>query len=58
METFIKYKRFQGKYSENELQAFFDKLISEGWEIIYYKEKPDGFIINIIVVCGKKQKNL
>lgn len=61
MNDFIRYKR-EIKYfqSEVKLQEYFNQLISEGWEIIYYNEKsyinnqaePD-FDLTITVVLGK-----
>lgn len=63
MERFIKYKRFEVTNTEN-IQQFFDELIKEGWEIIYYNEVEinggSGYdkFIKIIVVAGKKQKVL
>jgi 3-methyladenine DNA glycosylase AlkD len=70
METFIKYKRFEQEIKEENTQDFFDDLIKEGWQIIFYNEiiKIDyiehagGNIIPIrkfiiIVVAGKKQDN-
>lgn len=56
----IKYKRFDIVVDVVELQKFFDELITDGYEIIYYNENQvfcDGEIkINVIVVGCKKQK--
>jgi hypothetical protein len=71
METFIKYKRFEQEIADENPQKFFDDLIKEGWQIIYYNEiikidyvehtggntVPIKKII-IIVIAGKKQDNL
>lgn len=55
----IKYKRFNIVVDVLEIQEFFDKLIIDGYEIIYYNENQiidDGKIkMNIIVVGCKKQ---
>ena len=65
MEKYIKYKRFNEVYTESTIQEFFDRLITEGWEIIYYEEirkssgpitnTPDEISIHVTVVAGKKQ---
>ena len=57
----IKYKRFNNVVDDViELQNFFDELIIDGYEIIYYSENQifcDGKNkINVIVVGSKKQK--
>jgi hypothetical protein len=58
MEKSIRYKRFFETHNEETLQEFFDKLVTEGWEIIYYSEHQmmEGKF-QITVVCGKKQDN-
>ena len=66
MERYIKYKRFSEVHTENSIQNFFDKLVSEGWEIIYYDEvkkssgtltdTPGEISIHITVLAGKKQE--
>jgi len=66
MERYIKYKRFSETHPENNIQDFYDRLITEGWEIIYYNEirQPSGVLssspqdtnIHIIIVAGKKQE--
>lgn len=62
MERYIKYKRISESYSPEGLQDFFDKLISDGWEIINYNERIDVLnkkdIIRVVVICGKKQSNI
>jgi hypothetical protein len=65
MEKFIKYKRFNETLDETSIQNFFDKLITEGWEIIYYNEirqasgmlssSPQEINIHVVVLAGKKQ---
>ena len=70
METFIKYKRFEQEINDGNLQDFFDDLIKEGWQIIFYNEIIKIDYVNvgggntvpvkkfmIIVVAGKKQDN-
>lgn len=62
MQKYIKYKRFEYKDMES-LETFFDDLIKEGWEIIYYNEvetKPSESIwgFKIIVVAGKRRSAL
>ena len=71
METFIKYKRFEQEIvGEENAQVFFDDLIKEGWQIIYYNEIIKIDYVNVgggntvpvkkfmvIVVAGKKQDN-
>lgn len=71
MEKFIKYKRIiKNIYKNNEdkydTQDFFDELITNGWEIIFYNEKEEYDIDNseklsklkIMVIVGKKQNNI
>jgi hypothetical protein len=65
MEKYIRYKRFAETHNERTLQDFYDRLITEGWEIIYYNEirQPTGQLsatpqeinIHVIALCGKKQ---
>ena len=70
METFIKYKRFEQEINDGNLQDFFDDLIKEGWQIIFYNEIIKIDYVNVgggntvpvkkfmvIVVAGKKQDN-
>jgi hypothetical protein len=70
METYIKYKRFEQEINDGNLQDFFDDLIKEGWQIIFYNEIIKIDYVNvgggntvpvkkfmIIVVAGKKQDN-
>lgn len=62
MNNFIRYKReIKNFQSEVNLQEYFNLLIAEGWEIIYYSEK--SYIVNhiqpifdftITVVLGKR----
>jgi len=68
MEKIIKYKRFTETHTENTIQDFFDKLVADGWEIIYYNEirqssgtltnSPQEVSIHITIVAGKKQNNI
>ena len=68
MEKIIKYKRFVETHTEKTLQEFYDKLVSEGWEIIYYDEirqssgtltnSPQEINIHVTVVGCKKQNNI
>ena len=66
MERYIKYKRFSEVHIESTIQGFLDKIVSEGWEIIYYDEmrKSSGVLsntaeeitIHITVLAGKRQE--
>lgn len=69
MERYIKYKRISKEFvllDRDHQEDFFDDLITEGWEIIYYNETIDKMDINsselprlrIVVVVGKKQNNI
>jgi hypothetical protein len=48
-----KYKRFfEEVKNDEEIQTLFNKLTTEGWNIIYYNEKiknPDT--MNVTIVC-------
>jgi len=67
METYIKYKRFAETHNEKSIQDFYDKLVTGGWEIIYYNEirqsvgqlssSPEEINIHIVALCGKRQEN-
>lgn len=61
MEKPIKYKRFDVVVNNVELEELFDRIIIDGFEIIYYNEKPvfdDGQSrLHIIIVAYKKQSN-
>lgn len=67
MEKYIKYKRFRETHDEKSIQEFYDRLIKEGWEIIYYREiqQPSGTMsnspqeinIHVVVVAGKRQES-
>ena len=67
MEKYIRYKRFSETHDEKTVQEFYDRLVAEGWEIIYYNEirqpsgmlssSPDEKSIHIVVVAGKKQES-
>ena len=66
MESYIRYQRFCETHDASTIQDFFNKLITGGWEIIYYSElsRPGGGLSNspqeanfhITVVAGKKQE--
>lgn len=65
MQKFIKYKRFELKTSNEieNIQPFFDDLIKNSWEIIYYNEievplNTSKFEIKIVVVAGKRHTTL
>lgn len=67
MEKFIKYKRIRKVFYEDELEKYFDELITEGWEIIYYDETNHSYVssgnvnkmqFTVIIVAGKKQSNV
>jgi hypothetical protein len=58
MEKFIKYKRIAKKVNESELNKLFDELITEGWEIIHYKEKGSHVMFDVVIIVGKKQSNV
>ncbi len=56
---YIKYRRIE-KYcnTTEDIQNFFDELITEGYEIINYSEKKEShdgrkFFYSIIVTVGK-----
>ena len=68
MERFIRYERITKKirvnFGEYHTQDFFNELIKDGWEIVYYNETEINSTIddvysylNIVVVVGKKQEN-
>ena len=58
MEKIIKYKRFTEFVDDEGLQKFLDELVSGGWEIIYYSEKPDQTKLYVVALCCKKQNNI
>lgn len=68
MEKPIKYKRFSEMHNEKSIQDFFDKLVADGWEIIYYNEEakasgsmsstPQEISIHVTVVGSKMQSNV
>lgn len=73
MNKFIKYKRIVETVHDNheEIQKFFDKLITDGWEIINYNETCRSEVavgettaynfvscLDIVVIVGKKQNNI
>jgi hypothetical protein len=60
MEAYIKYKRFETELivGSKDHQDFFDMLIKEGWQIIFYSEQSvNMFSHRVVVVAGKKQDN-
>lgn len=67
MGNFIKYERITGQYDSETLQELFDKLITEGKEIIQYNERtemikhplPNGscdieIVIHATIVTGRR----
>jgi len=58
MTDFIKYKRFTEEFVDNEkIQEFLDKLITDGWQIISYSERPkDVQTLGIIILAGKRRE--
>ncbi|HPC09647.1 MAG TPA: hypothetical protein PLN85_01080 [archaeon] len=61
MDKFIKYKRvektFKKDANENEYntQDFFDDVIKEGFEVIYYREEEkENNILKIVLFLGKR----
>lgn len=72
MEVFIRYKRIKKTIDEDKFDEFFENLIKDGWEIVYYHEdKPiiernsvtansviEFIKIPITLVVGKKQNNV
>lgn len=67
MEKYVRYKRFSETHDETSIQNLYNKLITEGWEIIYYNEvrHPSGPLsgvpkeasIHVVIVAGKRQEN-
>ena len=67
MEKYIKYKRFRETHNEMSIQELYDRLVTDGWEIIYYNEirqatgqlsnTPQEVNIHVVIVAGKKQDN-
>lgn len=59
MERFFKYKRIEKKVNDEELQELFDQIVTEGWEIIEYKEKGVSSTptthLWVSIIVGKKQ---
>jgi hypothetical protein len=55
-------------HDANSIQKFFDKLVNEGWDILWYNEinqssgvlssSPQEINLHITVVCGKRQSNI
>lgn len=63
MEAYIRYQRFSEYLNKEEIQPFFDKLVTEGWQILYYTEKELDRIANskdlyIIIVAGKTSSQI
>jgi len=56
MNTYIKYERIAKKISERDIDELFRKIISDGCDLLYYKEKisEDG-MIDVVLVVGKKR---
>jgi hypothetical protein len=67
MEKYIKYKRFSETHDNVSIQTLYDKLVTEGWDIIYYREiqQPSGILsstpqeqnIHVVIVAGKRQND-
>ncbi len=61
MERYIKYKRIVKKFyisNSEKIQEFFDELIKDGYEIIYYHEEIINMLeLQITLVIGKKQES-
>ena len=65
MERYIKYKRFSETHDQKSIQTLYDNLVTEGWDIIYYKEiqQPSGMLssspqeqnIHVVILAGKRQ---
>ena len=70
---YIKYKRIKETFNltdskefENDIQIFLDKLIQDGWDIIYYKEHyftvPEGSAaiphLQVVVLTGKTSNQI
>lgn len=65
MNKYIKYKRFNlnfdckhGVVDNEKLQNFFDELVIEGYDIIYYNEIIKDRDFKVTVVCGKIRKEM
>jgi len=68
MSVYIKYKRINITLKESEINTFFDNLIIDGWNIIYYNEFIIPYeslnneitenSINMTIVLGKKRELL
>lgn len=55
MSNYIKYKRIHERILLNDIEKLFDKLITEGWEIISYDEIKHTSTIEVTMIVGKKQ---
>jgi len=55
-----KYKRFKEELADdNAIQEFLNKITTEGWEIIYYREKEFGGMgIMQVVIIGKLKQQV
>jgi len=69
MERSIKYRRFEeflntasNTSDESSLQIFLDKLVTEGWNIIYYnEEKTDPNHkdeLHVVILANKRQNSI
>ena len=58
MADFIRYKRFTEEFDNNtKIQEFLDSLITDGWQIISYSERPkDVQTLSIIILAGKRRE--
>lgn len=50
---YIKYRRISKSFKSSEIQKFFDELIKNGEEIIYYNETCVNDLISVNAVLGK-----
>mgnify|MGYP000945148975 CR=1 FL=1 len=72
MEVYIRYRRIKKTIDEDKFDEFFENLIKDGWEIVYYQEdKPiierksvtaesviEFIKIPVTLVVGRKQNNV
>ena len=61
MEKYIKYKRFTEFMDDKALQNLFDWLVTDGWEIIFYKEEAqvnnNQNLLRVSIIAGKRQED-
>ena len=60
MENYVRYKRFTRDFNKDQdIQEFLDELSTDGWNIIFYNEKPkDTTTLSITVLVGKPNKTI